>query len=191
LLDLLYARGVGARRRWYEKHPAARRRLQQPVISVGNLSVGGAGKTPLVASIAEWLLARGERPAILSRGYKRRDRLEGVVVVSDGRDVLASVDSAGDEPLMLARALPGAIVCVCEDRYLAGVLAERRLGATVHLLDDGFQHVQLTRDLDILVTPLGEISNGRVLPFGRLREARSAAARAQFVVVMDADIDAP
>jgi len=189
LLDLLYARGVGARRHWFERHPEARRRLRQPVISVGNLSVGGTGKTPLVASIAAWLLARGERPAILSRGYKRRERPDGVVVVSDGRDVLTHVGLAGDEPLMLAQTLPGAIVCVCEDRYLAGVLAERRLGASVHLLDDGFQHVQLAREIDILVTRPGEISNGRVLPFGCLREARSAAARAHFVVVMDADTD--
>jgi tetraacyldisaccharide 4'-kinase len=189
LLDLLYARGVGARRRWFERHPDARRRLRQPVVSVGNLSVGGEGKTPLVASIAAWLMARGERPAILSRGYKRRERLDGVVVVSAVRQVLASVERAGDEPLMLARALPGAIVCVCEDRYLAGVLAERQLGASMHLLDDGFQHVHLAREIDILVTRPGEISSGRVLPFGRLREARSAAARAHFVVVMDADTD--
>ena len=74
MLDLLYAQAVGARRRWYERHPDARHRLQRPVISIGNLSVGGTGKTPLVASVVEWLLARGERPAILSRGYGRRIR---------------------------------------------------------------------------------------------------------------------
>ena len=134
-------------------------------------------------------MAQGERPAILSRGYKRRDRLDGVVVVSDGMRVLADLDRAGDEPLMLARAVPQAVVAVCEERYLAGILAERCLGATVHVLDDGFQHVQLARDLDILVTSPGEIAAGRVLPFGRLREAPSAAARAGFVVVMDAGED--
>ena len=88
---------------------------------------------------------------------------------------------------MLARAVPRAVVCVCEDRHLAGTLAERHLGATVHLLDDGFQHVQLERDLDILLTSPGEIGQGRVLPFGRLREAPAAAARAGIVVVVDAD----
>ncbi len=160
------------------------------MISVGNLSVGGTGKTPLVALIAGWLLARGERPAILSRGYRRHEPADGVVVVSDGNTTLEGVDRAGDEPLMLARAVPGAIVAVCEDRYLAGVVAERRLGATVHVLDDGFQHVQLARDLDILVTGCGEIGTGQVLPFGRLRESAAAAARAQFVVVIDADEDA-
>jgi tetraacyldisaccharide 4'-kinase len=190
LLDFLYARAAGARRRWFEQHPEARRRLRQPVVSVGNVSVGGTGKTPLVAAIAEWLIARGERPAILSRGYKRDDRVDGVVVVSDGVTTCAGIDRAGDEPLMLARRVPQAIVCVADDRHLAGVLAERQLGATVHVLDDGFQHVQLARDLDILVTAPGEISKGRVLPFGRLREAASAAARAHYVVVVGADSDA-
>ncbi len=187
MLDLLYAQAVGARRRWYERHPDARHRLQRPVISIGNLSVGGTGKTPLVACVVEWLLARGERPAILSRGYGRRIRDVGVVIVSDGTTVTGDLDSAGDEPLMLARAFPAAVVSVCEDRYLAGLIAERRLGATVHVLDDGFQHVALARDLDVLVTACGEISNGRVLPFGRLRESASAASRAHLVVCVGAD----
>jgi tetraacyldisaccharide 4'-kinase len=189
LLDFVYARVAGARRRWYERHPDARRRLNQPVISVGNLSVGGTGKTPLVGQLAEWLIQQGERPAILSRGYGRADAADGVVVVSDGHALRATVARAGDEPFMLARAVSRAVVCVCEDRYLAGTLAERQLGATVHLLDDGFQHVQLERDLDILVTSPGEIGGGRVLPFGRLREGAAAAARAHFVVVVEADVD--
>ena len=178
------------RRRWFEHHPEARRSLRRPVISVGNLSVGGTGKTPLVARIAEWLISRGERPAILSRGYKRQIAVDGVVVVSDGTTERATLAVSGDEPFMLARQVPGAIVCVSEDRYLGGVLAERQLGATVHVLDDGFQHVQLARTFDILVTRAGEITKGRVLPFGRLREAPSAAARADFLVVLEADVDA-
>ena len=157
------------------------------MISVGNLSVGGTAKTPLVARIARHLLERGEAPAILSRGYGRTDRADGVVVVSDGTRVLADLSRAGDEPLMLAHAIAGARVVVSEDRYLAGRLAERQLGATVHVLDDGFQHVQLTRDLDILMTRAGE-AGGRVLPFGRLRESPDAAARAHFAVVLDADL---
>jgi tetraacyldisaccharide 4'-kinase len=189
LLDVLYAQAAGARRRWFERHPEARRSLRHPVISVGNLSVGGTGKTPLVSRIAEWLISAGERPAILSRGYKRRNRVDGVVVVSDGTGVRAGVDESGDEPMMLARQLPSAVVCVSEDRYLAGALAERELGATIHVLDDGFQHVQLARDYDVLLTTAGEITHGRVLPFGRLRESRSAAARADFLVVVDADLD--
>jgi tetraacyldisaccharide 4'-kinase len=189
LLDHLYGQIAAARRRWYERHPEARRRLRRPVISIGNLSVGGTGKTPLVAQLAEWLIAHGERPAILSRGYKRHIADAGVTVVADGAATLSDVTHAGDEPVMLARAVPGAIVCVAEDRHLAGALAERVLGATVHVLDDGFQHVQLARDLDILVTSPGEIARGRVLPFGRLREPRAAAARAHFAVVVGAGRD--
>ncbi len=188
MLDLLYSHVVARRRRWFERHPDARRRLREPVISVGNLSVGGTGKTPMVSLIARWLLDRGERPAILSRGHGRRDRRDGVVVVSDGQRVLADVHQSGDEPLMLARLLPRAVVVVSEDRFLAGALAERRLGATVHLLDDGFQHVQLARDLDILMTTPGEITGGRVLPMGRLREPIGAAARAHVVVILESDL---
>jgi tetraacyldisaccharide 4'-kinase len=187
LLDLLYASTAAARRRFYERHPEARRRLAQPVISVGNLSVGGTGKTPLVAKICEWLIAQGERPAILTRGYHRANRLDGALVVSDGTRVIAGVAESGDEPFMLAFKNRGCRVVVSEDRHLGGVIAERRLEATVHVLDDGFQHVQLARDLDIVVTETGEIPNGRVLPFGRLREAPAAAARAHLAVVMNAD----
>ena len=174
-----------ARRQWVEHHPERRRHLARPVISVGNLSMGGTGKSPVVAAIAQWLVEHGERPAILSRGYGRADAVDGVVVVSDGTRVLEGVDRSGDEPLMLARQVPGAAVCVSPDRYLAGTLAERRLGCTVHVLDDGFQHLQLARDLDVLVTTMGEIPKGRVIPMGRLREPMDAASRAQVLVVSD------
>jgi tetraacyldisaccharide 4'-kinase len=189
LLDLLYARAARWRRRSSGLRPD-RRRLDRPVISVGNLSVGGTGKSPVVAALASWLVARGERPAILSRGYRRRTDVPGVVVVSNGQSILADVARSGDEPLMLARAVPGAVVCVCADRYLAGVLAERALGATVHLLDDGFQHFSLVRDLDVLVTSVGEITGGHVLPRGRLREPADAAAHADVLVTMGADAGA-
>lgn len=174
------------RRRGVERHPQRQRRLARPVISVGNLSVGGTGKTPVVAALAERLIAAGHRPAILSRGYARTDAVDGVVVVSDGAAIRATVDLSGDEPLMLARQVPKAIVCVSPDRHLAGTLAEQQLGCTVHLLDDGFQHLELARNLDVLVTTIGEIPNGRVMPAGRLREPMDAAARAHFLVVSDA-----
>jgi len=174
------------RRRRIERQPQRQRGLARPVISVGNLSVGGTGKTPVVAAIAQWLVDRGERPAILSRGYARADAVDGVVVVSDGRAIRSALEQSGDEPLMLARQVPAAVVCVSPDRHLAGTLAERELGATVHILDDGFQHLELARDLDVLVTTVGEIPNGRVLPMGRLREPIDAAARAHVLVVSDA-----
>jgi tetraacyldisaccharide 4'-kinase len=174
------------RRRRIERRPERQRRLSRPVISVGNLSVGGTGKTPVVAAIAQWLVGAGERPAILSRGYGRADAADGVVVVSDGRSIQAGVDRAGDEPLMLARQVPRAAVCVSPDRHLAGMMAERQLDCTVHVLDDGFQHLELARNLDVLVTTIGEIPNGRVLPMGRLREPMDAASRAHVLVVTDA-----
>ena len=183
LLDSLYAQAMRVRRRWFESRPDRRRHLERPVISVGNLSMGGTGKTPVVGAIVDWLLANGERPAILSRGYARTNPVDGVVVVSDGARMLASLDRAGDEPLMLARQFPAAIVCVSPDRYLSGALAERQLGATAHVLDDGFQHVGLARDLDVLVTTVGEIPHGRVIPRGRLREPMDAAARAHLLIV--------
>jgi tetraacyldisaccharide 4'-kinase len=186
LLDSIYGQVMRVRRRRFERQPQRQRHLLKPVISVGNLSMGGTGKTPVVAAIARWLIEQGQRPAILSRGYARADNTDGVVVVSNGRDVLASIDQSGDEPLMLARQVPGAIVCVSPDRHMSGTLAERQLGATVHVLDDGFQHLELARNVDVLVTSVGEIPNGKVIPLGRLREPMDAAARAQVLVVSDA-----
>jgi tetraacyldisaccharide 4'-kinase len=159
-----------------------RRCLGRPVISVGNLGVGGSGKTPVVLHLARWLVSIGERPAILTRGYARRVALDGVTVVSDASAVLATVDTAGDEPLMLARALPGVPVLVGADRYLSGRLAERQLGATVHILDDGFQHVQLERDVDLLLVSEEDLAD-RPLPAGRLRESLEAARVADAALV--------
>jgi len=172
--------------------PERQTRLQRPVVSVGNLSMGGRGKTPLVALIARLLVEAGERPAILSRGYARRRPEDGVVVVSDGVHVLGDVDRGGDEPLMLARAVPGAAVLVCDQRALAGALAERALGATVHILDDGFQHFGLYRNLDLVVVTPGDLRD-RALPFGRLREpiAALSAADALFVDGGPAGVEVP
>lgn len=164
-------------------------RLQRPVISIGNIALGGRGKTPLVALVARILMAHGERPAILSRGYRRRRPEEGVVVVSDGIAILADVDGSGDEPLMLAECLPGAPVLVSDIRTTAGALAERVFGATVHVLDDGFQHRALARDVDVVVVAPEDLA-GRRLPFGRLREVPRALSRADAVIV-DASSDDP
>jgi tetraacyldisaccharide 4'-kinase len=151
-------------------------------LSVGNLAFGGRGKTPIVALLARHVLARGERPAILSRGYGRRRPEDGAVVVSDGRHLLADLDRAGDEPLMLARALPGVIVVVCDVRTIAAAIATHVLGATVLILDDGFQHRAMARDVDLVVVAPEDL-NGRPAPFGRLRESPSALARAHAVIV--------
>jgi len=175
------------RRRWYTV-PGRQKRLARPVISVGNLGFGGRGKTPTVALLARLLVEAGERPAILSRGYARRTPDAGVVVTSDGVHLLADLDRSGDEPLLLARAVPGAAVLVCEDRALAGVLAERVHNATVHLLDDGFQHLQLARDLDLVIVGPGDV-NGRAMPFGRLREPAAALSSADAILLDDESAD--
>src|SRR5262249_59900634 len=141
----MYGRVTQVRRAWYARRTERRRRLPHPVISVGNLTSGGSGKTPVVAELARMLRDRGERPAILSRGYGRRDHTEGVVVVSDGTKVIEPVGRSGDEPQLLARELSGVPVLVCADRYVAGAFAEQHFGTTVSVLDDGFQHVQLER----------------------------------------------
>jgi tetraacyldisaccharide 4'-kinase len=185
-LSSVYGVAAAWRRRWYDGDPARRRRLRRPVVSVGNLSVGGSGKTPIVAHLARLLLERGERPSILSRGYGRHRPQDGVTVVSDGAAVLAGIASAGDEPLMLARALPGVPVLVGASRYLSGRLAEERLGASVHLLDDGFQHLELGRDVDLLVIDEGDL-NDQLLPVGRLREPLTAAAKADAALVNSVD----
>jgi tetraacyldisaccharide 4'-kinase len=188
LLQFLYSQFVRSRRRYFQRRPDLRRRLGAPVISVGNLTVGGSGKTPLAGEIARLLIAMGERPSILSRGYRRATSTDGVVVVSDGRDILTDVAHAGDEPYMLARAVPGAVVVVHSSRYLAGRVAEARLGCTVHLLDDGFQHLALMRDIDLLVAPPADFLSTGTLPFGRFREPLDAAAVADALLVPSADL---
>jgi tetraacyldisaccharide 4'-kinase len=190
LLSGVYGRVTRARRQWYAREAGRRRRLNHPVISVGNLVSGGSGKTPVVAAIARMLRERGERPAILTRGYGRRDHVEGVLVVSDGQRVLEPVTRSGDEPQMLARTLGGVPVLVSPDRYLAGSLAERRFGATVSLLDDGFQHVQLERDVDLLVVSPADLQE-RLLPSGHLREPLDAARFADALLVAAGDDEVP
>jgi tetraacyldisaccharide 4'-kinase len=170
LLGELPAAIARARRRYVTSRPDLRRRLARPVVSVGNLSVGGRGKTPLVQWLASWLRDEGWRPAILSRGYGRAELADGVVVVSDGLRLRADLARAGDEPLLLARTLPGVAVVVCPDRHLAGRVAETHLGCTIHVLDDGFQHLALERTVDLVLVDPDDLAAPGVLPFGRLRE---------------------
>jgi tetraacyldisaccharide 4'-kinase len=187
----MYGRAARFRRAWYGRHPERVRRLSRPVISVGNLTVGGSGKTPLVAAIARLLLDAGERPAVLSRGYGRRHAADGVVVVSDGHGARVPVALSGDEPQMLARALTGVPVLVSPDRYLAGCLAERQFHCTVHILDDGFQHLQLARDVNLLAIDRSDFAES-VLPLGRLREPLDAARAADAILISsdESDLDA-
>jgi tetraacyldisaccharide 4'-kinase len=188
VLSGAYGRVTQMRRAWYARRPERRRRLAHPVISVGNLVAGGSGKTPTVAAIARMLAARGERPAILSRGYRRLQPTEGVLVVSDGTRVLETFARSGDEPLLLASSVPGVPVLVSADRYAAGLFAERAFGATVSILDDGFQHVQLERDVNLLLVSSADLKE-RVVPSGMLREPLDAARFADALLVSGTDDD--
>ena len=174
-LSLLFGAAVGARNALYDRGVLPVRRLERPVVSVGNLSVGGSGKTPFVLLLGNLLKERGISFDVLSRGYGRRTH--GVAVVDPG----GSPREFGDEPLLIARKLQVPVI-VGEERFAAGQLAEKRFPSRLHLLDDGFQHRELARDFDIvLVTP--EDAHDRLLPAGRLREPLSALARADAVVL--------
>jgi tetraacyldisaccharide 4'-kinase len=175
-LSLLYGAASGARNLVYDTGWFTAR-LQAPVVSVGNISVGGTGKTPFIIYLGEQLKQRGINFDVLSRGYGRASK--GIHIV----DPEGSPRDYGDEPLLIAQRL-GVPVIVGENRYHAGLLAERRFGPQLHLLDDGFQHRQLHRDLDIVL--LGEDDlDDRLLPVGRLREPVSALERADAVIGAD------
>ena len=166
---------VAARNALYDRGLLRARKLQGPVVSVGNLSAGGSGKTPFVMLLGELLKARGLTFDVLSRGYGRQSR--GVLLV----DPAGLPQQFGDEPLLIARRLQVPVV-LGENRYAAGVFAESRFGPQLHLLDDGFQHRALARDFDIvLLTP--QEANDRLLPAGRLREPLRSLARADAVVL--------
>ena len=185
-LGAVYGWAAARRRARYRRHPQLQKALTRPVISVGNLSVGGSGKTPLVVALATLLREWGERPAVLSRGYRRQSGGAGVLVVSDAGGVRVPVEASGDEPQLLARRLVGIPVLVATDRYEAGRVAERDFGCTVHVLDDGFQHLQLARDLDVLLLGERDLSDC-VLPAGRLREPLAAAWDADVWLTPDGD----
>jgi len=175
LLSSIFGAGVRARNTLYDRGIARAQKAQGPVVSVGNLSVGGSGKTPFVLLLGELLKARGVKFDILSRGYGRKQR--GLAQVDPG----GSARDFGDEPLLLARRLSVPVI-VNEDRYEAALFAEKTFGSELHLLDDGFQHRALGRDFDIvLVTP--EDARDRLLPTGRLREPLTSLSRADAIVL--------
>jgi tetraacyldisaccharide 4'-kinase len=174
-LSSLFGLGVRTRNALYDRGLLRARGLSGPVVSVGNLSVGGSGKTPFVLLLGDLLKGRGITFDILSRGYGRATR--GVALV----DPRGSPRDFGDEPLLLARRLTVPVI-VGEERYQAGVFAEKKFGPQLHLLDDGFQHRSLLRAFDIvLLTP--EDTRDRLLPAGRLREPLSSLHRADAVVL--------
>ena len=173
----IFGAAVAARNSFYDRGIFKIRKLARPVVSIGNISVGGSGKTPFVIALGELLQQRGIEFDVLSRGYGRGST--GIAVV----DPNGAPAQFGDEPLLIARKLRVPVI-VGADRYRAGLLAEKQFSSKLHLLDDGFQHRRLHRDFDIVLLP-AEDQRGTLLPMGRLREPLSALERADAVVLPD------
>lgn len=177
------ARSIAYHRGWL-----ASRKLDRPVISVGNLSVGGTGKTPLVAFIARLLLDQGLHPAILTRGYGRT-RGRPLVVLAPSTTGPPEPREAGDEPTLLCARLPEVPIMIGADRYRSGRFAEDHFSVDVHLMDDGFQHLELRREVDIVALDVTQpFSNHALLPAGRLREPPAALKRAHLIVFTRIDL---
>ncbi|MBX9690100.1 MAG: tetraacyldisaccharide 4'-kinase, partial [Candidatus Obscuribacterales bacterium] len=182
-ISALYFLGTLSRLKGYESRVLKQKRLSVPVVSVGNLTVGGTGKTPITIDLARNLQQFGLKVGILSRGYKRQS-VDKVLVVSDGRKILVDSAQSGDEPYLIARAVPGAVVIVGACRYEAGLLAVQDYGCDVIVLDDGFQHLKLSRDFDVVVYDYNDDpKNLQLLPAGRLREPLASISRADCLVI--------
>lgn len=181
LLSMAFGAGVSLRNAAYDRGLFRVHPVSVPVISVGNISVGGTGKTPLVHHIAGHLLQR-HGVAVVTRGYRRMTK--GTFIVSDGRGAIADVASSGDEPVMVARRLPPLVVVADEQRARGCHLAIERFGAERIILDDGFQHRSCERDVDIVVVDASrDLTGERLLPAGRLREPVRNLSRAAIVVL--------
>ncbi len=189
-LSVLYGITVSLRRLLFGLHLFKRKKISRPVISVGNLTLGGTGKTPTVIQIAQLLTRNNRRPVVVSRGYGRKDETE-IIVVSDGQSVLVDTRTGGDEPVMIGSKLPGVPVVVGSRRYSAALHALQRFSPDVVVLDDGFQHIRLKRDIDIVLLDAGNpFGNGRLFPAGVLREPINALKRAHAVLITKADTSA-
>lgn len=186
---ILYGRIMALRNHLYDRGLFRSYDLGARTISVGNLTTGGTGKTPLVGLIAKMLIDSGETVCILTRGYGRRDP-KNRVLVSDGRKLLVDADAGGDEPVELALKLDGKAVIVADrDRVAAGLWAKEKFGITTFLLDDGFQHRRVKRGLDIVcIDAANPCGNGRILPAGRLRESFNGLRRADAIVITRSDL---
>jgi tetraacyldisaccharide 4'-kinase len=176
-LNAVFGVGVDIRNRLFDRGTLRSHWLRAPVVSIGSISTGGAGKTPFLIMLGGLLKEQGIAFNVLSRGYGRKTR--GVMLV----DAAGSPHDFGDEPLLIARKL-GVPVVVGEDRHAAGRLAEEKFGRQAHLLDDGFQHRRLARDFDIVLITERDLQDS-LLPMGRLREPLSALARASAIALMD------
>ena len=180
--SLLYRAGLEI-----DKRISRAKELSRPVISIGNITWGGTGKTPMVIKTARYLISIGLLPCVLTRGYGRKQN--DTVIVSDGKDVLSSAELAGDEPRLIAESVRGSIVAAGSDRFRAAKKVLASLKPDVFILDDGFQHWALKRDLDIVcVSSSKPFGNGLLIPAGILREPVSSLKRAGLVVLTNSGI---
>lgn len=190
LLGHIYGWIVDLRNRLYGKRLLDTFDLGARTISIGNITTGGTGKTPLVAYVAGILADRGEKVCILTRGYGRRDPKKRVLVC-DGETVLVDVATGGDEPLELAQKLlyKNVIVIADADRVSAAEWAKRKFGVTAFVLDDGFQHRRAKRDVDVVcIDATDPFGGGKILPVGHLRERLSSLSRADAIVITRSDL---
>ena len=173
----------------FDKAVTSQKKLPKPVISIGNITWGGTGKTPCVIKLARELVGLGLKPAVLSRGYFRKDKRKSFMAVSDGKTTLALPELAGDEPFLVADSVPGAVVMAGKNRLGAAAYALEKFSPDIFILDDGFQHWKIQRDLDIVcVNALNPFGNGSLIPAGSLREPVSALGRAGIVVITSSDL---
>ena len=183
ILSVLYGLAIRLRRTSYRHAFFKQKKLPQRVISVGNITLGGTGKTPTVMQIAGVLCRSGKHPVVISRGYGRRDE-STLVLVSDGKRVLADAKTGGDEPVLIGTKLVDVPVIADSNRFRAAQFALRKFGNDTVILDDGFQQLQVQRDLDIvLLDAVDPFGSGKLFPAGILREPLSALHRAHAVLI--------
>lgn len=184
ILGKIYGAVIDVRNAFYDRGVFKTHDLGPRTISVGNLTTGGTGKTPVVAAIAHLLAANGEKVCILTRGYGRKSETERVLV-SDGKQVLVDAATGGDEPVELAQKLLGKAIIVADaDRVAAAKWAKENYAVTAFILDDGFQHRRAKRDVDIVcIDATDPCGNGKILPAGRLRESFSGLKRADALII--------
>ena len=186
-LSISYAWVVRSRLYLYQQGWLRTHRLPCPVASVGNLTVGGTGKTPVTMWLANWLHSKGIRVAILSRGYRRTSTAD-YVLVSNRDKVLATHLEVGDEPFLMAQSCPGVVVAVGRDRYQLGLWVLQQMEIDCFILDDGYQHIRLHRDCNLLLFDALDLEGiGALFPAGRLREPLSAASRATAILATRVD----
>jgi tetraacyldisaccharide 4'-kinase len=186
-ISIVYGGLIKLREALYKKGILQSKRLPCPVVSIGNITVGGTGKTPMTVYVAELIRRFGYKVAIVSRGYKGKAEKTGGIVY-DGRVICMEPDQAGDEPFMMAKRLRSVPVIVGKDRFKAGMLAVKEFKPDVVLLDDGFQHLRLYRDIDLVLLDFNSpFGNGNLLPRGILREPASSLSRADALILTRSD----